>query len=59
LDRTQEHVILLLLQTVRQEAAAAEEEEEEEEEVLQTKQIGQESKEREKLQQAPVFCAET
>jgi hypothetical protein len=54
LDRTQEHVILLLLQTVRQEAAA-----EEEEEVLQTKQIGQESKEREKLQQAPVFCAET
>jgi hypothetical protein len=57
LDRTQEHVILLLPQTVRQEAAA--EEEEEEEEVLQTKQIGQESKEREKLQQAPVFCAET
>jgi hypothetical protein len=53
LDRTQDHVILLLLQTVRQEA------EEEEEVLLQTKQIGQESKEREKSQQAPVFCAET
>jgi hypothetical protein len=57
LDRTQDHVILLLLQPVRQEAE--EEEEEEEEVLLQTKQIGQESKETEKSQQAPVFCAET
>jgi hypothetical protein len=55
LDRTQDHVILLLLQPVRQEA----EEEEEEEVLLQTKQIGQESKETEKSQQAPVFWAET
>jgi len=58
LDRTQDHVILLLLQPVRQEAEE-EEEEEEEEVLLQTKQIGQESKETEKSQQAPVFCAET
>jgi len=56
LDRTQDHVILLLLQPVCQEAEAEEEEEEEEEEVLlQTKQKGQESKETEKSQQAPVF----
>jgi hypothetical protein len=54
LDRTQDHVILLLLQPVRQEAEE-EEEEEEEEVLLQTKQIGQESKETEKSQQAPVF----
>jgi hypothetical protein len=59
LDRTQDHVILLLLQPVRQEAEEEEEEEEEEEVLLQTKQIGQESKETEKSQQAPVFCAET
>jgi hypothetical protein len=27
--------------------------------LLQTKQIGQESKERKKSQQAPIFCVET
>jgi hypothetical protein len=44
LDRTQDHVIVLLLQTIHQEVVV------EEEVFLQTKQIGQENKEREKSQ---------